>query len=65
MKLSMPLQRKDPRLPMYVVIPNRYVQSWNLSGTTVIEGTANGFPLGRRTVKAWDKVERGSAFTTG
>jgi len=55
MKLSIPLQRKDPRLPVYVVIPNRHVQSWNLYGTTVIEGTANGFPIGRRTIKAWGK----------
>ena len=54
-ELSTQLQRKDPRLPVYVVIPGRYVQPWNLSGTTVIEGTANGFPFGRRTFKAWGK----------
>lgn len=54
-KLSTQLQRKDPRLPVYVVVPGRYVQPWNLSGTTVIEGTANGFPFGRRTIKAWGK----------
>lgn len=54
-KLSTQLQRKDPRLPVYVVIPGQYVQPWRLVGTTVIEGTANGFPFGRRTIKAWGK----------
>lgn len=54
-ELSAQLQRKDPRLAVYVVIPGRYVQHWNLSGTTIIEGAANGFPFGRRTFKAWGK----------
>jgi len=54
-RLSTQLQRKDPRLPVYVVIPGRHVQAWRLTGTTVIEGTANGHPFGRRTIKAWGK----------
>jgi hypothetical protein len=54
-EVSTQLQRKDPRLPVYVVIPGRYVQPWDLSGTAVIEGTANGIPFGRRTLKAWGK----------
>lgn len=54
-QLSTRLQRKDPGLPVYVVIPSRHVQPWGLTGTTVIEGTANGFPFGRRTIKAWGK----------
>ena len=40
---------------MYVVIPGRHVRPWGLTGTTVIEGTANGVPFGRRTIKAWGK----------
>jgi hypothetical protein len=54
-RLSTRLQRKDPSLPVYVVIPGRYVQPWGLTATTVIEGTANGVPFGRRTIKAWGK----------
>ena len=54
-RVSTRLQRKDPRLPVYVVIPDRHVQPWGLTGTTVIEGTANGFPFGRRTIKGWGK----------
>src|SRR5262245_60457228 len=55
-RLATLLQRKDPRLPVYVVIPGRHVQPWALTGTTVIEGTANGFSFGRRTIKAWGKA---------
>ncbi len=54
-RISTRLQRKDPRLPVYVVIPGRCVRPWALTGTTVIEGAANGFPFGRRTIKAWGK----------
>jgi hypothetical protein len=54
-RLSTRLQRKDPRLPVYVVIAGRQVRAWGLAGTTVIEGTASGFPFGRRTIKAWGK----------
>jgi hypothetical protein len=54
-QLSTRLQRKDPSLPVYVVIPGRHVQRWGLTGTTVIEGKANGVPFGRRTIKAWGK----------
>lgn len=54
-RLSTRLERKDPSLPVYVVIPSRHVRPWSLTGTTVIEGTANGVPFGRRTIKAWGK----------
>ena len=54
-RLSTRLQRKHPSLPVYVVIPNRHVEPWGLTGTTVIEGTANGFPFGRRTIKSGGK----------
>lgn len=53
--VSTRLERKDPRLPVYVVIPGRHVKLWHLARTTVIEGTANGFSFGRRTIKAWGK----------
>jgi hypothetical protein len=47
------LQRKSLNLPIYVVIPGRTVRPWRLTGTTVIEGSANGYQFGRRTIKAW------------
>jgi hypothetical protein len=42
-------------LPVYVVIPDQHVQLWGLTGTTVVEGTANDVSFGRRTIKAWGK----------
>ena len=54
-QISTQLQRKDPRLPVYVVIPSHHLKPWGLTGTTVIEGSANGYPFGRRTIKAWGK----------
>jgi hypothetical protein len=54
-RLSAQLQRKHPRLPVYVVIPGREVKPWSLAGTTVIEGTANGIACGPRNIKAWNK----------
>jgi len=68
--LSAKLQRKDPSLPVYLVIADRHIRHWNLSGTSVIEGTANGVPFGRRTIKSWGKggddwfVELTSSFCT-
>ena len=53
--LTSKLLRKDPRLPVYVVIPGKIVASWNLSETSVVEGTANGHSFGRRNLKAWGK----------
>ena len=53
--LTSKLLRKDPRLPVYVVIPGKAVASWKLTGTIVVEGTANGHSFGRRNLKAWGK----------
>jgi hypothetical protein len=54
-RLTTRLQRKDPRLPVYVVIPANSVKGWALAGTTVVEGSANGVAFGRRNIKAWGK----------
>jgi len=62
------LLRKDSSFPEYVVISDRHLSHWHLAGTSVIEGNANGFPFGRRTIKSWGKesnnwfVEFTSAF---
>ncbi len=53
--LSTILERKDPGLPVYVVIPGKAISAWKLTGTTVVEGVVNGRSFGRRNLKAWGK----------
>lgn len=53
LRLSASIQRKSPRLPVYVFIPGAHLASWGLTRTSIIEGTANGHGFGRRTIKAW------------
>ncbi|MDE2849757.1 MAG: YdeI/OmpD-associated family protein [Acidobacteriota bacterium] len=48
------VERHQPDLPRFVVVPDSAVASWKLGGTTVVEGTAGGFDLGRRSLKRWD-----------
>lgn len=48
------VEQHQPDLPRFVVVPDSAVASWRLGGTTVIEGTAGGFDLGRRGLKRWD-----------
>lgn len=48
---SASLQRKDPKLPVYVVVPYAQVAHWNLEATVMVEGTINGKPFGRRSIK--------------
>jgi hypothetical protein len=49
------LQRKDPRLPVFIRIPGKAVASWNLTGWITVEGSLNGHEFGRRTIKDWGK----------
>lgn len=62
LRFSAPLQRKDPRLPVYVVVPHASVAHWQLGGTTVVEGTVNGRATGRRTIKRWDASPQSDWF---
>lgn len=52
------IERKQPQLPRYVVIPARIPEAWKRSGTTTITGTVNGFDLGRRGLKPWGDGKR-------
>lgn len=52
---SVQIERHDPGLPRYVVVPSSVVRPWRLEGTTVVEGTLDGTDLGRRTMKRWDE----------
>ncbi|HVR97340.1 MAG TPA: YdeI/OmpD-associated family protein [Thermoanaerobaculia bacterium] len=54
-ELDAVIERKDSRLPRYIVIPSSLVAPWGLTNTTVLEGTLNGMPLGRHTIKPWDE----------
>lgn len=60
--LSATLQRKDPRLPVFVVIPHGAVAGWKLTGTTIVDATVNGQALGRRSMKRWDASEAANWF---
>lgn len=51
--LEATVERHDAKMPRYVVVPASVVASWKLEETTVVEGTLNGIPLGRRTLKRW------------
>jgi len=53
-KISCEIQRKDPRLPRFFVIPTQLLAPWSLKGTTVTEATLNGIEIGRRALKPWD-----------
>ena len=49
--------RHHPQLSRLVTIPLAKVAAWKFTGTTVIEGTINETPLGRRSLKRWDERE--------
>jgi hypothetical protein len=54
------VERKDPSLPRFVVVPDDAVAAWELEGTTIVEVDVQGTALGRRSLKRWP--ERGGWF---
>jgi hypothetical protein len=56
------LERKHPKLPVYVVVPVERARALKLQATAVVEGTANGHLFGRRTIKPWDSSEHSHWF---
>jgi hypothetical protein len=42
-------------MPRFVVVPASAVVRWKLEGTAIVQGTLNGMPLGRRSLKRWDE----------
>lgn len=48
------VERKDRRLPRFMVVPASRLEAWKLDGTTVVDTTVNGFTVGRRSLKRWD-----------
>lgn len=54
-RLRTELQRKDPRLPVFIRIPGETLAGWKLDDWATVEGTLDGHSFGRRTVKDWGK----------
>ena len=50
------VERKQAKLPAFLVLPAARLAKWKLAGTTTIEGTLDGVPLGRRSLKRWDEA---------
>ncbi len=48
------LQRKDPKLPRFIVVPSMLVSDWGVENNVTIVGELNGVDLGRRSLKRWD-----------
>lgn len=59
---SAKLERKHPKLPVYVVVPAPKAQALELRATAVVEGTVNGHLIGRRSIKRWDSSEHSPWF---
>jgi hypothetical protein len=59
---SAKLERKHPRLPVYLVVPAPEARALELRATAVVEGTVNGHLIGRRSIKRWDSSERSPWF---
>jgi Bacteriocin-protection, YdeI or OmpD-Associated len=49
------VERKDPSLPRFVVIPSQSLLPWMLHGTTTVQVTLNDVDLGRRSLKRWGR----------
>jgi hypothetical protein len=56
------LLRKDPKLPVYVVVPYVCVAGWKLEATTMVEGTINGQEFGRRSIKRMNSTSHSDWF---
>ncbi|MBL8187762.1 MAG: DUF1905 domain-containing protein [Acidobacteria bacterium] len=48
------IQRKDPKLPRFIVVPSMLVADWGVDQNVTVTGELNGVNLGRRSLKRWD-----------
>lgn len=55
LRIKTVVERHAAKLPCFVTVPLSTVARWGLSDTTTIEGSINGAPLGRRSIKHWVK----------
>jgi hypothetical protein len=48
------VERKQPGLPRYAVVPASEVAPWGLAGTTTVEVEIDGVAVARRAIHRWD-----------
>ena len=48
------IQRKDPKLPRFIVVPSMLVADCGVDQNVTVTGELNGVNLGRRSLKRWD-----------
>jgi hypothetical protein len=53
-RFSALIERKDPGLPRFVVVPSNTIEAWKLTETTTIMGRLDGHEMRRRGFKKWD-----------
>lgn len=49
------IQRKDPKLPRFIVVPSMLVSDWGVTENITVIGELNGVDMGRRSLKYWDE----------
>jgi len=54
LRVKVVVERHYAKLPRFATIPLATIARWGVDATTTIEGTLNGTPLGRRSLKRWD-----------
>jgi Bacteriocin-protection, YdeI or OmpD-Associated/Domain of unknown function (DUF1905) len=60
--LDAELLRKDPKLPVYVIVPYLCVANWKLESTVMVGGTINGVEFGRRSIKRMNPTNHSDWF---
>lgn len=53
-RVSATVERKQPDLPRFVVVPADAIEHWGIQSTTTIEALINGETVPRRNIKRWD-----------
>ena len=54
-RLRAVIERKDPSLPRFIVVPSSELKRWSLDGTTPVVAAIDGIDIGRRNLKLWGK----------
>lgn len=49
------IQRKDPKLPRFIVVPSMLVSDWGVTENVTVIGDLNSVDMGRRSLKYWDE----------
>jgi hypothetical protein len=48
------IERNDPKLPRFIVVPRVAIAPWKLTETTTLTGALNGHDMGRGSLKKWN-----------